>query len=391
MSSRTVPEVVIAGAVRTPVGKRSGRLSTIHPVMLGAFTVRELLDRAGIDPARVQDIIWGCVDQVGEQGTNIARSTWLAAGLPVGTPGTTIDRQCASSQQAVHFAAALIQAGIGDVVVAGGVESMSRVPIGANNQGPGDPFPPQLMNRYPLTHQGIAAQRMAEKYGISRTAMDGFALRSHLRAGQATDEGRFRREIVPVTLSAGPGAQPEVVADDEGIRRAGTLDAMAALKPAFEPGHDITAANSSQVSDGAAAVLLASAGAAAELGLTPLARIAGQIAVGTDPVLMHEGPIEATSALLRQAGIQVGDVDLFEISEAFASVVLAWLRETGADERRVNVNGGAIALGHPLGASGARLMTTLLFELERQDLRYGLQAMCAGWGLGVATLIDRAI
>ncbi|MGO8958719.1 MAG: thiolase family protein [Streptosporangiaceae bacterium] len=380
-------EVMIVAAVRTPIGKRNGGLSGIHPVVLGALAIRDLLDRAAVDPARVQDVIWGCVDQVGEQGTNIARSTWLAAGLPTSTPGSTIDRQCASSQQAVHFAAALIQAGVCDVVVAGGTESMSRVPIGANNQGPGEAFPPELMDRYPLTHQGIAAQSMADKYGISRTAMDEFALRSHRLAEHAADNGHFRREIVPLPRSIGDG----ILAADEGIRRGGTLEALAALKPAFEAGHQITAANSSQVSDGAAAVLLTSAEAAAELGLAPLGRIAGQLSIGTDPVLMHEGPIEATWALLARSGLDASAIDLFEVSEAFASVVLAWLQATKADIEKVNVNGGAIALGHPLGASGARLMTTLFFELERQNLRYGLQTMCAGWGLGVATLIDRTI
>lgn len=385
-----MPDVLVAGAVRTPIGRRNGRLKSVHPVMLGALTVRDLLDRTGVDPVRVKDLVWGCVDQVGEQGTNVARSTWLAAGLPASTPGTTIDRQCASSQQAVHFAAALVQAGVCDVVVAGGAESMSRVPMSANNRGPGEPFPPELMDRYPLTHQGIAAQRMAGKYGISRRAMDEFAIRSNLLAGQAADSGRFRREIVAVSPPVPEGVGAEVVTEDEGIRRGSTVETLAALKPAFEPGHDITAANSSQISDGAAAILLTSATAAAELGLTPMARIAGQVAVGTDPVLMHEGPIEATRALLDQQGLGIGDVDLFEVSEAFASVALAWLRTTKANERDVNVNGGAIALGHPLGASGARLMTTLLFELERQNLRYGLQTMCAGWGLGLATIIDRA-
>lgn len=384
-----MPEVMIAGAVRTPVGKRNGGLSAVHPAVLGSLAVHELLHRARIDPARVQDVIWGCVDQVGEQGTNLARSTWLAAGLPASTPATTIDRQCASSQQAVHFGAALIQAGVCDVIVAGGTESMSRIPIGANNQGPGEAFPPELTDRYPLTHQGIAAHYMAEKYGISRAAMDEFALRSHRLAGQAADSGRFSREIVPVSSGAADGVP--TVAQDEGIRRGGTLEALGRLKPAFDPGHDITAGNSSQISDGAAAVLLTSAEAGADLGLTPLARIAGQLSVGTDPVLMHEGPIEATRGLLARSGLDAAAVDLYEVSEAFASVVLAWLQVIKADEQRVNANGGAIALGHPLGASGARLMTTLLFELQRQELRYGLQTMCAGWGLGVATLIDRAI
>jgi acetyl-CoA acyltransferase len=384
-------EAVIVGAARSPIGRKGGGLRDVHPVMLGAAVVSELVKRARIEPGDVQDMLWGCVDQVGEQGTNIARSTWLATGFPVTTPGTTIDRQCASSQQGVHFAAALIKAGFFDVIIAGGAESMSRVPIGANNTGPGDPFPAELLGRYDLTHQGIAAEHVARKYRISRADMDRFGLRSHQRAAKAQADGRFEAEIVPVQPPGTDHRPGQAVTADEGIRPHTSFEAMASLRPAFAPDHGITAGNSSQLSDGAAAMLVMSDTRAHRLGLEPRARISAQAVVGTDPVLMHEGPIAATAAILSAAGLTIDDIDLFEVSEAFASVVLAWLQQTGADPERVNVNGGAIALGHPLGASGARLMITLLHELERRQLRFGLQVMCAGWGIGLATLIDRDV
>ena len=384
-------EVVIVEAVRTPMGKRNGKLKDFHPVVLGSLVLKELVNRAGIQPSLVEDVVFGTVMQTGEQAVNIARNAWLAAGFPVETPATTVDRQCGSSQQAIHFAANLIQAGVCDVTIAGGVESMTRVPMGSTVvQGPGHPFPPELTELYDLVPQGISAELVARKYGIGRQAMDEFSVQSHLRAAEATEKGYLRSQIMPLEIPAN-GHAAEVMTRDEGIRPNATYEAVAALQPAFNPEHSITAGNSSQITDGAAAVLLMSKEKAAELGLQPRARIAAQAVVGCDPVLMLEGPIPGTAAVLKKAGLELKDLDLYEVNEAFASVPLAWLKETGADPDKLNVNGGAIAIGHPLGASGARLMNHLLHELERRDLRYGLETMCCGGGIGTATIIDRKV
>ncbi len=384
-------EAVIVEAVRTPIGRRNGKLKDIHPVVLGSLVLRELINRAAIQPEQVDDVVFGCVSQVGEQSLNVARSIWLTAGFPVTTPATTVDRQCGSSQQAIHFAANLIQSGVCDVTIAGGVESMSRVPMGSNAVSPGTPFPPELMELYDLVPQGISAELMARKYKISRREMDEFGVRSHYLAHQATEKGYLRSQIMPVEVPVEGNGQVEMFSKDEGIRPNANYEATAALQPAFNPEHSITAGNSSQISDGAAAVLLMSLDKAKQLGLKPRARIRAQAVVGTDPVLMLEGPIPGTAAVLKRAGLDLKSIDLFEVNEAFASVVLAWQKETGADLDKTNVNGGAIAVGHPLGASGALLMNRLLYELERRDLRYGLQTMCCGGGIGTATVIDREV
>ena len=381
-------EVVIVEAVRTPIGRRNGKLKDIHPVVLGSLVLKEVVSRAGIKPEQVDDVVFGCVGQAGEQSLNIARNAWLTAGFPFTTPATTVDRQCGSSQQAIHFAANLIAASICDITIAGGVESMSRVPMGSNAVSPGTPFPPELMELYDLVPQGISAELMARKYGVSRQAMDEFSVESHRRAHEATEKGHFKSQIMQVDISNG---QVEVFGRDEGIRANASYEATSALQPAFNPEHSITAGNSSQISDGAAAVMLMSLDKARELRIKPRARIRSQAVVGTDPVLMLEGPIPGTAAVLQRAGLDLDSIDLFEVNEAFASVVLAWQKETGADLKKTNVNGGAIAMGHPLGASGAILMTRLLHELERRDGRYGLETMCCGGGLGTATIIDRVV
>jgi len=381
-------EAVIVEAVRTPIGRRNGKLKDVHPVVLGSLVLKEVVSRAGIEPVQVDDVVFGCVSQVGEQSLNIGRNAWLTAGFPVTTPATTVDRQCGSSQQAVHFAASLIQSGVCDITIAGGVESMTRVPMGSNAMQPGVPFPPELMELYDLVPQGISAELMARKYGISRQAMDELSVESHRRAREATEKGYFKTQLLPVEVSNG---QTEIFARAEGIRANASYEATSALPPAFNPEHSITAGNSSQISDGAAAVLLMSLDKAKELGLKPRARIRAMAVVGTDPVLMLEGPIPGTAAVLKKAGLELSSIDLFEVNEAFASVVLAWQKETGADLRNTNVNGGAIAMGHPLGASGAILMNRLLYELERRDGRYGLETMCCGGGLGTATIIDRVV
>jgi acetyl-CoA acetyltransferase family protein len=348
------------------------------------MALRELVQRAGIDPVAVEDVVMGCVSQVGEQGLNIARSAVLQAGFPIQVPATTVDRQCGSGEQALHFAANLIQAGVCDVTIAGGIESMSRLPIGSNIATGGNPFPPTLMEMYPMVHQGLSAEMIAEKWDISREEMDAYGLGSHKRAAAAVESGAFDREIAPVPLSDG-----SLFSRDEGIRRDTTLEKLAELQPAFKPDGRITAGSSSQISDGAAALLLMSLDQANKMGMRPRARIVAQAVVGVDPVTMLTGPIPATPMVLGKAGLSLGDIDLFEINEAFASVVLAWERELHPDMSRVNVNGGAIAIGHPLGASGARLMVTLLHALEQRHARYGLQAMCCGGGLGIATVIER--
>jgi acetyl-CoA acyltransferase len=384
-------EAVIVEAVRTPIGRRNGKLKDVHPIVLGSLVLKEIIKRAGIEPSLVEDVVFGCVSQAGEQSLNIARSAWLAAGFPVTTPATTVDRQCGSSQQAIHFAANLIQSGVCDITIAGGVESMTRVPMGSNAMSPGSPFPPELMELYDLVPQGISAELIARKYGISRQQMDEFGVRSHRLAHEATAKGYFSSQIMPIDVSLDGNGHTELFSRDEGIRPGATYEATSALQPVFNPEHSITAGNSSQISDGAAAVLLMSLDKAKQLGLKPRARIRAQAVVGTDPVLMLEGPIPSTAAVLKKAGLDLKSIDLFEVNEAFASVVLAWEKETGADLSKTNVNGGAIAVGHPLGASGAILMNRLLYELERRDLRYGLETMCCGGGIGTATIIDRVI
>ena len=386
-----IREVVIVEAVRTPIGRRNGKLKDIHPVVLGSLVLKEIIKRSGIEAAQVDDVVFGCVTQAGEQSLNVARSALLTAGFPITTPGTTVDRQCGSSQQAIHFAANLIQSGVCDITIAGGVESMSRVPMGSNAISPGYPFPPELTELYDLVPQGISAELIARKYGISRKQMDEFGVRSRKLAHEATQKGYFNSQIMPVEVSLNGNGHSEPFSSDEGIRANASYEATSALQPAFNPEHSITAGNSSQISDGAAAVLLMSLEKAKQLGLKPRARIRAQAVVGTDPVLMLEGPIPGTAAVLKKAGLDIKSIDLFEVNEAFASVVLAWEKETGADLDKTNVNGGAIAVGHPLGASGAILMNRLLYELERRDLRYGLETMCCGGGIGTATIIDRVV
>jgi acetyl-CoA acetyltransferase family protein len=382
-------QALIIDALRTPLGRRNGKLSGWHPVDLAAHVLDAVVRRHDLDPAVVDDVIMGCVSQVGEQAVNIGRNALLAAGFPDSVPGTTVDRQCGSSQQAVHFAAQGVLAGAYDVVVAAGVESMSRVPMGSNMLPGYDPFGPRMVERYPgLVPQGISAEMIASKWKIARDDLDAYALRSHERAAAATDGGRFEREIVPVPVTTPDGVVTEFTAD-EGIRRDTSLDRLASLPPAFQPDGVITAGNSSQISDGAAAVLVASEEAASRLGLTPRARVHATAVVGDDPVLMLTAPIPATARVLERAKLTLDDVDRIEINEAFASVVLAWARDVHADLEKVNVNGGAIALGHPLGASGARLTATLLCELERSGTRRGLQLMCEGGGQANATLFDR--
>jgi acetyl-CoA acetyltransferase family protein len=379
-----MPAAFIVDAVRTPIGKRNGSLRGWHPVDLAALVVEALVARTGTDPAEVDDVIWGCVSQTGEQGLNLARWVGLAAGLPEHVPGVAIDRQCGSSQQAIHFAAQGVMAGVYDVVIAGGVESMTRIPMGATmQQGPGLPFGARVLSRYALVPQGLSAEMVAERWGLSREACDAFSLGSHRRAALAWDEGRFAGQVIPVQGDEGS------LAVDEGIRRDTSLEALGALKAAFRPDGVITAGNSSQISDGAAAVLVASEAAVARRGWQPLARLAGFAVTGVDPVIMLTGPIPATALVLERAGRGIGDVDLFEVNEAFASVVLAWQAETGADPATVNPNGGAIAVGHPLGASGAILMTRLVHEMARTGARRGLQAMCEGGGTANATLVER--
>jgi len=383
-------EPVIVGAVRTPVGRRNGGLAGLHAVDLGAAALRALVDRSGVDPDRVEDVIMGCVSQTGEQAVNVARNAWLAAGLPEEVPATTIDRQCGSSQQAVQFAAQGIMAGGYDLVVAGGVEHMTRVPMGSTMEGPGVPFGPTMHARYQgrLVPQGISAELITEKWGLTREEQDAFALRSHQRAAAAQDAGRFDRQLVPVEVPGPHGASAWVRAD-EGIRRDTSMEKLAGLKPAFRPDGQVTAGNSSQISDGAAALLLASRATAERLGLRPQARFVSFALAGVDPVLMLTGVIPATERVLQRAGLRLGDVEVVEINEAFASVVLAWGREVEPDWERVNPNGGAIALGHPLGATGARIMTDLVAELARRGGRYGLQVICEGGGMANATVLER--
>jgi len=347
--------------------------------------LRELVARVGIDASEVEDVILGCVDQLGEQGFNIARNAALIAGFPVDVCGTTLDRMCGSGQQAANFAALGVMAGQYDVVIAGGVEHMTRVPMGSNAMGPGEgPLSPRLQERYNIVPQGISAELIAETWGLKREELDEFSAQSHEKAGRAIAEGRFKREIVPVTLPDG-----SIFDADEGVRVPVNREKIAALAPSFKPDGVVTAANSSQISDGAAALMFMSPERAKALGVRPRARVVATALAGVDPTIMLTGPIPATHRVLKRAALTLDDIDLVEINEAFASVVLAWERELHPDMRRVNVNGGAIALGHPLGCSGAKLMTTLLHELERRSARYGLQTMCIGFGQGIATVIER--
>jgi acetyl-CoA acyltransferase len=384
-----MPTAVIVDAVRTATGRRNGQLKDWHPVDLAAETLKALVTRNDLDPALIEDVIMGCVMQVGEQALNVGRNAALAAGFPETVVGTTIDRQCGSSQQAAHFAAQAVIAGANDIVIAAGVEVMTRVPMGATvMSGPGLPFGQKLNDRYApvggLVPQGISAEMIADKWNLSREELDAFSVQSHLRAARALEEGRFEKEIIAVT-----GADGGVFDRDEGVRPDSNVEKLATLKPAFKTDGKVTAGNSSQISDGAAALLIMSEEKANELGLTPRARFHTFALAGVDPVTMLTGPIPATDKVLERAKLQLSDIDLVEINEAFASVVLAWEKEHHPDMTKVNVNGGAIALGHPLGCSGAKLMATLLNELERTNGRYGLQTMCEGGGMANATIIER--
>ena len=381
-------DAVIVEAIRTPVGWRHGALARVHPVDLSAHVLRALADRSGIDPAVVDDVIWGCVSQVGEQAINVGRNAVLAAGWPESVPGTSIDRQCGSSQQSLHFAAAAVLSGQCDVVVAGGVEVMSRVPMGSSvGDGVGLPFGPLVMERYGgvAFNQGVGAEMMVERWGFRREQLDEFSLGSHMKAAAAQDAGAFEAEIAPVTLPDGT-----VVAADEGIRRDTTMAALAALKTPFKPDGTVTAGSSSQISDGAAALLVTTSDKARELGLTPLVRVHTAVLAAADPVIMLTAPIPATEKALKRSGLSIGDIGAVEVNEAFAPVPLAWLAETGADPAVLNARGGAIALGHPLGGSGARLLTTLVHRMRSDGLRYGLQTMCEGGGMANATVLELA-
>ncbi|BBX23562.1 acyl-CoA dehydrogenase [Mycolicibacter terrae] len=377
-------EAVIVEAVRSPIGKRNGGLSGVHPAELSAQVLNGLVGRAGVDPALVDDVIWGCVMQAGEQALDIGRTALLTAGWPESVPGVTVDRQCGSSQQSVHFAAAGVVAGHYDVVVAGGVESMSRTPMGASLANGGHPYPEAFRARYTQTpNQGTGAEMMAEKWGLDRTALDEFALASHEKAAAAQDSGAFTDEIVGIK-----DAEGNVISADEGIRRGTTIEKMAQLKPAFKEDGVIHAGNSSQISDGSAALLFMSAAKAKELGLTPLARVHTATLAGADPVMMLSAPIPATQKALQRSGLSVDDIGVFEVNEAFAPVPMAWLADIGADAKKLNPNGGAIALGHPLGGSGARIMTTMLYHMRANGIRYGLQTMCEGGGQANATILE---
>ena len=375
-------DAVIVEAVRTPTGKRNGGLAGVHPADLSAHVLRALVERSGIDPALVDDVIWGCVSQIGEQTFDVARTAVLSAGWPESVPGTTVDRQCGSSQQALHFAAAGVIAGHYDLAVAGGVESMSRVPMGsAMTANPlGEDYRARYGEEFP--NQGVGAEMIAEQWGLSRQRLDELALASHEKAAAATDTGAFAGQIAPVPTAGG------VVSVDEGIRRGGSVETLAGLKPAFRPEGVITAANSSQISDGSAALLVTTSEKAAQLGLTPLVRVHTASVVGSAPMPMLTGPIPATQKALASSGLRIDDIGAFEVNEAFASVPLAWLQEVGAEEKALNPLGGAIALGHPLGGSGARLMTTLVHHMRDNGIRYGLQTMCEGGGQANATILE---
>jgi len=381
-------EAVIVEAVRSPVGKRNGGLSGVHPGELSAQVLNGLVQRAGVDPALVDDVIWGCVMQAGEQALDIARTAVLTAGWPETVPGVTVDRQCGSSQQSVHFAAAGVVAGHYDIVVAGGVESMSRTPMGASLANGGHPYPEAFRARYTQTpNQGVGAEMIAEQWGFDRTALDQFSLGSHEKAATAQDSGAFDDQIVAIKVKDADGNE-SVVLKDEGIRRGGTIEKMAGIKPAFKEDGVIHAGNASQISDGSAALLFMSAEKAKELGLKPLAKVHTAVLAGADPVIMLTAPIPATQKALKRSGLSVDQIGVFEVNEAFAPVPLAWLKDIGADEKRLNPNGGAIALGHPLGGSGARIMTTMLYHMRDNGIQYGLQTMCEGGGQANATILE---
>jgi len=382
-------DAVIIEAVRSPIGRghpEKGDFRDVHAAKLLGIAYREVIDRAGIDPADIDEAIAGCVQQFGEQMLNVGRTAWLQEGLPLEAAGTTVDFQCGSSQQALNMASGLVSSGARDLVVGAGLEHMGHIPISIGLKWTGEvgePFTEELYERYPLTNQGIAAERIAEKWDLSREELDEWALRSHQNAARAQDEGRFDREIVAI-----PTPQGEI-AVDQGVRRETTMEVLGGLRAAFEEGGKITAGNASQISDGSSAVLVGRADRVAELGLKARARIVDHCVIGVDPVLMLTGPIEATRLILERTGMALDDIDLYEVNEAFAPVVAAWAKELNANEDRINVNGGAIALGHPLGCSGTRLITTVLHELERTDKEYGLVTMCCAGGLGTATLIQR--
>lgn len=380
-------EVVIVDAARTPVGKRGGWLRDTHPVKLGAHAVKGVLERAGVTPDQVDHLIFGCVSQVSEQTFNVARNVVLESGLPITVPATSIDFQCGSSQQAVHLAAAMVASGQADIVVAGGVENMTRVPMGSSLIN-GQPFTDNIMEEHNMIPQGIASDEIAQKWGITRDEVDALGYESHMRAARATDGGKLQREILPIQ-GVDEAGNPITVDRDQGIRASTTLEKMGTLNPAFPSQGVTTAGNSSQISDGAAAAVIMTAERARELGLTPRARIIATVTVGSDPHLMLTGPVPATRKVLQRAGMQMSDIDIFEVNEAFATVVKMWEKEMQPDMSKVNVHGGAIALGHPLGASGARLMTTLLNALELHDGHIGLQSMCCGGGMATATIIER--
>jgi acetyl-CoA acyltransferase len=377
-------DAVIVEAVRTPTGKRNGGLSGVHPVDLSAHILQALALRTGIDPALVDDVIWGCVGQIGEQAVDIARNAVLGAGWPETVPGTTVDRQCGSSQQSVSFAAASVLAGHYDLVVAGGVESMSRVPMGTSTAGAW-PFGDGFRARYGDTapNQGVGAEMIVEQWGLSRTQLDEFSLASHAKAAAAQDEGRFTQQIAELTNPDGVK-----ISADEGVRRGGTLEALGNIRSAFKENGAITAGNSSQISDGSSGVLVTTSERAAELGLTPIVRVHTAVVAGADPIIMLTGPIPATAKVLARSGLALSDIGVFEVNEAFASVPLAWLAETGANPALLNPNGGAIALGHPLGGSGTRLMTTMIHHMRDNGIRYGLQTMCEGGGQANATILE---
>ena len=382
-------KVVIVDAIRTPLGKRGGWLRELHPVKLGSHVVKTLLERGSLENRQVDHVIFGCVSQVAEQTMNIARNVVLHAELPIAVPATTVDFQCGSSQQAIHLAAAMVASSQADLVIAGGVESMTRVPMGSSlGDGGALPFTDNIMEAYNMIPQGIASDEIAAKWGITRAAVDELGLESHRRAWQATEAGILRREIAPIQGVDEEG-KLHTVERDQGIRPSATMEKMAALQPVFTPDGVTTAGNSSQISDGAAALLVTTAQKARQLGLSPRARIVDVVTVGSDPHLMLTGPIAATSKVLRRAGLTTDDIDVFEVNEAFASVPRIWEKDTGGDLEKVNIHGGAIALGHPLGGSGARLMTALINALETTGGRYGLQTMCCGGGMATATIIER--
>lgn len=389
-------DVVIVAAVRTPVGKFRGSLAGVRADHLGAHVLEALVRRAGIAPEQVDDVVFGCVTQIGEQSANIARTALLGAGWPVSVPGLTIDRKCGSGEEAVHVATGLIACGAADIVVAGGAENMSRVPMGSNRDLHGAAFGHLASQRHELTGQGEAAERLCDHWGLTRVELDAYAVESHRRAAHAATQGWFRDEIEPLSAARlrelrepGLEGEPVDVLADETIRPGTAAEKLATLKTSFRPDGRLTAGNSSQISDGAAVLLLMSAGKAAELGLRARARVRAVCTVGSDPTLMLTGPIAATHKVLSRAGVGLEEVDLFEVNEAFAPVPLVWMREVGVSAERLNVNGGAIALGHPLGASGARIMTSMLHELERRGGRYAMQAICCAGGMGTATLIER--